>query len=390
MANYTGELPLASAPTLKLVHPTPKEKLDMWTENWKVWGTSLSLEDYIERETHLADIPPTRDGGVTHWILTDPTLPPDARPVLSFCESLRRRTFVSLPSGEAQEGIVHGIGSVFCAPAYRGRGYATRMLSDLGPILNTWQKEAGKSHFSILYSDIGKKYYTSMGWLPFASSHVSLPPAASPATNGGNGDKAEGVKLLYEEDLKELCELDESYLRNEVTKTAKSTNKPAVAIIPDQSTMTWHHLREQFMCSKMFPQKTPPTIHGAISTGEPGLRVWIIFSRVFYGPLANVKSGNTLYILRLVVEDETDTDENAQKLKSVLQVAQAEAKEWELSSVAAWNVGDVVKRLLKRTGLEYKFVDRENDSITSLMWYEDGKGDADSVEWVGNEKFAWC
>ncbi|TVY30198.1 Uncharacterized protein LHYA1_G000745 [Lachnellula hyalina] len=368
MANYTSELPLASAPTLTLVHPTPNEKLEVWTENWKNWGTALSLKDYIERETHLADIPPTRDGGVTHWILTDPSLPPDARPILSFCESLRRRTFVSLPSVEVQEGIVHGIGSVFSSPAYRGRGYATRMLSDLGPILNTWQQEAGKSHFSILYSDIGKKYYANLGWKPFASSHVSLPSAASPATNGANVNKAEGVKLLYGEDLKELCELDESYLRNEVAKAAKSTHKPAQTV----------------------PPKDPPTIHGAISTGAPGSRVWIVFSRVFYGPLANAKSGNTLYILRLVVEDERDTDENAQKLKSVLQVAQAEAKEWEVSSVTAWNVSDVVKGLLKRTGLEHTFVDRENDSITSLMWYGEGRGDVDSIGWLGNEKFAWC
>ncbi|TVY54596.1 Uncharacterized protein LCER1_G002995 [Lachnellula cervina] len=369
MANYTGELPLASAPTLKLDHPTPKEKLEMWGENWKNWGSALSLQDYIERETHLADIPPTRDGGVTHWILTDPTLPPDARPVLSCCESLRRRTFVSLPSGEVREGIVHGIGSVFSAPLYRGRGYAARMLSDLGPILNTWQKEAGKSHFSILYSDIGKKYYTKLGWLPFASSHVSLPPAASPATNGGNADKAEGVKLLYEEDLKELssCSYHTGLLYHDLASPAREI-----------------HVQQTL------PPKTPPKIHGAISTGAPGSRVRIVFSRVFYGPLANAKSGNTLYILRLVVEDETDTDENAQKLKSVLQVAQAEAKEWELESVAAWNVSDVVKGLLKRTGLEYKLVDRENDSITSLMWYGDGQGDSASVEWVGNEKFAWC
>ena len=264
------------------------------------------------------------------------------------------------------------------------------MLSDLGPILNTWQKEEGETHFSILYSDIGKKYYTKLGWLPFASSHVSLLPAASPATNGVNGHKEEDAKLLYEDDLKALCELDESYLRKGVSRTAKSSNKPAVAVIPDQLTMSWHHLREQFMCSKLFPQKTPPTIHGAISAGAPGSRVWIIFSRVFYGPLADPKSGNTLYLLRLVVEDEQDTEENAQRLKSVLEVAQAEAKEWEVGGLAVWNVSGVVKGLLKRTGQEHKEVDRESDSITSLMWYGDGKGDVDSVEWVGNEKFAWC
>lgn len=115
-----------------------------------------------------------------------------------------------------------------------------------------------------------------------------------------------------------------------------------------------------------------------------------MFSRVFYGPLADPKAGNTLYILRLVVEDEEDTEENAQKLKSVLEIAQGEAKEWGVGGVSVWNVNDVVKGLLKRTGLEYQEIDREADSITSLMWYGDGKGDTESINWISNEKFAWC
>jgi hypothetical protein len=267
------------------------------------------------------------------------------------------------------------------------------MLTLLGPILNTWQKEVGETYFSILYSDIGKKYYAGLGWLPFPSSHISLPPAALPATNGINGingHKAEGAKLLYSEDLEELCARDETYLRTEVQKRAKSTHKPAVAIIPDHLTMTWHHLRENFMCSKLFPQRHPPTIHGAISAGSPGSRIWIIFTRVFYGPVSDPKSGNALYILRLVVEDKQDTEENAQKLKSVLEIAQAEAKEWPVGGVSIWNVGDDVKRLLERTGLEYKEVQREGESIASLMWYGSGKGDKENIEWVGNEKYGWC
>jgi hypothetical protein len=31
---------------------------------------------------------------------------------------------------------------------------------------------------------------------------------------------------------------------------------------------------------------------------------------------------------------------------------------------------------------------REKDSICSLRWY--GKGDGQDVQWVCNEKFAWC
>ncbi|TVY80945.1 Lysine acetyltransferase [Lachnellula suecica] len=391
MANST-DLPSASSPTLVLAHPTAAERRATWTLNSKSWGAALSLEDYIERETHLAEIPPTIDGGVTHWILTESSLPPDARPIYSASESLRRRTFVCFPGGEVTEGITHGIGSVFSPPAYRGRGYAARMLTLLGPVLNTWQKEVGESHFSILYSDIGKKYYTGFGWPPFASKHISLPAASLSSTNGVNGHKPEEAKLLYADDLKELCDLDEGYLRTEVAARTKTTRKPSVAIIPDHLTMTWHHLREQFMCTKLFPTRAPPTIHGAISSGALGSRIWIIFSRVFYGPLSDPKSGNNLYILRLVAEDAAaaDTEENARRLKSVLEIAQGEAKEWGVGGVSVWNVSDAVKTLLQRTGLQYTTVDRESESIASLMWYGEGRGDVESVEWVGNEKYAWC
>ncbi|CAG9936902.1 unnamed protein product [Clonostachys rosea f. rosea IK726] len=35
-----------------------------------------------------------------------------------------------------------------------------------------------------------------------------------------------------------------------------------------------------------------------------------------------------------------------------------------------------------------RFVSRESDSVTSLRWF--GDGDVDNVEWLANEKFAWC
>lgn len=28
------------------------------------------------------------------------------------------------------------------------------------------------------------------------------------------------------------------------------------------------------------------------------------------------------------------------------------------------------------------------ESIASLMWY--GEGSAEEVDWIGNEKYAWC
>ena len=98
----------------------------------------------------------TKDGGITFWILVDSTLPPNERPVLGSCESLRKRALVAR-CGKLEEVVSHGIGSVFCNPDYRGRGYAQRMMEELGKKLETWNQENGKmTDFTVLYSDIGK------------------------------------------------------------------------------------------------------------------------------------------------------------------------------------------------------------------------------------------
>ncbi|RDL30399.1 Uncharacterized protein BP5553_10277 [Venustampulla echinocandica] len=399
-----ADLPRASSAALTLVHPTLAEKKHTWTLNSQSWGTALAVDDYLERESYLASIPATRDGGVTHWILTDSTAPAESRPVLACCESLRRRAVISLPGSPTKEVITHGIGSVFCPPAYRGRGYASRMLALLAPILKTWQKEEGECYFSILYSDIGKKYYAGLGWDVFPSAHISLPALAAPVTNGVTTNGTNGVtvngtngvhktkagaRTLTPAEIAPLCALDEQYIGTAVQSTAKHMNKPAVALLADYSTMEWHHLREDFMCDKLFQGKVP-TIKGAISSGDKGSRIWTIFTRSFYGPLQDPKSGNVLHLLRLVMEDEQDTEENAQKLKSVLEVAQREAGTWGLAAVEMWNVSPVGKALLERTGLEHKAEEREEESICSLMWYGPGKGGVEGVEWVANEKFGWC
>jgi hypothetical protein len=60
-----ADLPLASSLDLVLAHPTDEEKKQIWTLTAKNWGNALSLDDYLEREHYLANIPQTQDGGVT-------------------------------------------------------------------------------------------------------------------------------------------------------------------------------------------------------------------------------------------------------------------------------------------------------------------------------------
>ena len=116
----------------------------------------MPLSTYLRREMHLENQKFTKDGGITFWILVDSTLAPDDRPILASCESLRKRALVAR-AGKVEDVVSHGIGSVFCNPEYRRRGYAQRMMQELGKKLDTWNQYDGKrTEFTVLYSDIGK------------------------------------------------------------------------------------------------------------------------------------------------------------------------------------------------------------------------------------------
>lgn len=377
-------LPSSTSSSVHLTHPTPDERKVTWTLNSRNWGVALSLDDYIQREEHLMETPLSRNSGVTHWILTPNASAPDSRPILATCETLRKRALVRSADGEVRDVITHGIGSVFADPKYRGRGYAGRMLRDVGEKLKTWQTNEGtECLFSILYSDIGKTYYAGHGWVPFPSTHVEFPP--NPQTS--SQQTAGLAQPLTDAELPPLCALDEQYIRQELSNI--KDDRVRVALIPDYDTMVWHHMRENFMTKKLFGRS--PTVKGAIA-GESGSRVWAVWTRMYTGSLDKSDSENILHILRLVIENDSaqETAANAEKLKSILEVAQREAKEWRSEHVELWNPTPYVRNLVQSLAVEHSEVEREKDSIASLRWYGHGSGGVENIEWVGNEKHGWC
>ena len=153
----TPDLPPSDSPTLRLDHPTEDEKTATWMINGEVWRGQLSLPTYLRREVHLANQPFTKEGGITYWVLVDTSPSTNPRTILASCETLRKRALISRNGQQVQEVISHGIGSVFCYPAYREKGFARRMLVELGKVLDTWQQHEGnKANFTVLFSDIGK------------------------------------------------------------------------------------------------------------------------------------------------------------------------------------------------------------------------------------------
>lgn len=418
MGSIMADLPDASSPSLILTQPTHQECIRTWSQTHPKWGPALSLQDYLDRESYLSTVPVAKDGGITRWILTDPSLPPDHRPILSSCEALRKRAVYCKPTADGKppsvvDGLAHGMGSVWTDPQYRGKGYASRMMRELVARLREYEAgsgsstagsdagspSAGSGHdatgklapgtplFSVLYSDIGKKFYARSGWAPFASAHLSFPPATEPSRpqNGdANGGKRHAKAVGYHE-IAELCSVDEKILRETLPRRASDSGRTCVALLPNLDSILWHLMREDFMTKHIFGRT--PVVRGAVY-GEPGRRVWAVWTRGYYGGLKKME-GNTLHILRFVIEAEDEPPEYlADAVRSIVQIAQAEALEWRSQDVQTWNPSPELRRAVEQSGLPFGFVDRDNDSIASLMWY--GEEPTSELDWVLNEKFAWC
>ncbi|KAI9670421.1 MAG: hypothetical protein M1829_004744 [Trizodia sp. TS-e1964] len=155
---HASPLPDSSSPTLALVRATPAEVRKTWEANGPFWRGPLSLAQFFQREQHLLSQSLTRNGGMTHWILVDNAQASQGqdRRILCACETIRKKALVAYADGRVEDVISHGIGSVFCDPRFRRRGYAARMMKELAAILRGWQSNQGNCLFTELYSDIGK------------------------------------------------------------------------------------------------------------------------------------------------------------------------------------------------------------------------------------------
>lgn len=336
---------------------------------------------------------------MTTWILVDKTLPPNQRLIFCSCESFRKRCLTSNERGNVEEGLVHGVASVFCPSEYRGRGYGTRHMKDLAKVLHGWQSGYGKSIASVLYSDIGKEYYAKVGWLANPKNGHFVFPCVEM-------EKPAQVQLVPESELEALCRRDEAMVRTAMAMP--STVRKRMVILPDFDHMLWHIRKEDFAANYIFGKKAEAK--GAIA-GSPGKQVWALWVRRYYEypdhPNGEEEGGgNVLYILRLVVEgDDTAnrphegqlppaTDaytEQAAALKAVLQAAQAEAAKWRLGKVKLWEPSPLVQSLLEQSDLDATRVERQEHSIASVLWFrEDGEGEDEAPVWLNNQYYAWC
>jgi hypothetical protein len=154
--------PTWDSPTLALRPSTDEERVTQWSLCAKTWGAD-GIEEFVEGERHLAVQLGLETGGIRHWILVDiaeEVQPGHQRTILSSLENLRRRAVYSYDengSRKVEDTTCYGVAAVHCPKEYRGRGYARRMITEIGRLLRADIPNFGleKCLFSVLYSGVG-------------------------------------------------------------------------------------------------------------------------------------------------------------------------------------------------------------------------------------------
>ncbi|PYH91726.1 hypothetical protein BO71DRAFT_401163 [Aspergillus ellipticus CBS 707.79] len=383
-------LPQGDSPELVLVPATPNERIEAIRLNSKAWRGLLDLETYIERENHLHQQRLFQDC-FTCWILVDRREPEEYRTILGSCETYKKKAMLA-HGGQVEDVSTHGVGSVYCRPEFRGKGYAKRMLEELSTKINDWKMETETrkcSLFSILFSDIGKEFYAQFGWKPFTSSHFALPPI-SEDTYAAAAIKATlpKTRALVASDIQTtMC--SETVLQKErdlLAAASETSPGPKVAIAPNFEHFEWHWAREEFYAEKIFSDRELPVTKGA---GEDIAGVYCAWNRNF----GETPEENTLYILRWVYDEPTSPEQSEAIVKAmaaVLRRAQLEAHRWDMATVEFWNPTPLLEKAVALLDPTVEVVHREKSSIASLRWTGAEHGLGEDVEWYLNEKYAWC
>lgn len=341
----------------------------------------------MEREKHLLDQTLTMDGGATGWILTSPQFPRNAdgsRPILASCETMLANAYVAR-NGKLEKIKSHGIGSVFTRAEHRGQGYAGRMMTELGKNLTTWQQPNGdKGLFSVLYSDIGVKFYSRFGWKAFPSTHIHLSPLDNAAYEADR-KKLPDVEDLVAEDLSSLPAA--RYVEQELLSQSKQRpDAPFVAFKPDAEHLSWHHAREEFVSTQLgLPY---PKVKGAIHRSTNVAMIW---TRVFSAKQKDWQ----LHCLHTIIPPEAKSSvEGVKALSALLLRAQKEAGTWNLpGGVEVWDPSDLIvtaaQSLRADVDDKVEIIHRDQEHVSSLRWIGAGN-DVDDVVWDYNQKYAWC
>lgn len=349
-----------------------------WQLNGEAWAAPLELDAYVNREGYLSEQALTKDGRCIYWILAHKD---DGTHVVASCESTKKTVFIAGKGTGVNDGFVESTGiaiaSVYTNPKYRRLGMAAYMLRKLQEQIDM------ESECSVLYSDIGKTFYRSLGWDVFPSEQATIHLHVEDFVRPDNCK----TRYLTLDDLPPLCDKDVAQMRAKFQRLAADHTKTHVAFAPDYAQISWQLAREQFVTGVMFDRQLER--RGAITTNG---RSWVYWDHDW--------REKKLKILRFVTLDPEAGDAPLSEetkvwdIVELLQAAAAEAAEWGLKKVLIWNPDATTTRGIKgfhnfhEQDVDVIFDERKDASIPSLRW-TGGRSTADTT-WEDNQYYAWC
>ncbi|CAJ0836443.1 10079_t:CDS:2 [Entrophospora sp. SA101] len=340
-------LPPFNLDELVLVEATAEQAIITQRNTYEEWGyPQFTVDEYLQREVVLKDLDYTREN-FQIWVL----VPANDTKTLQVIASL----------------IYYGIATVFTPKKYRKNGYASKLLCLLQEKLQDKSNNNNNAHFSVLYSEVGPKFYSKLGWklYPHSDLHSDLKlrdqlPSKIPSQ----------VKLLEDVDsLKSIIEYDCDL----ALKEFKQLRTSSVLILPSYPCYEWLLRRNEYRTK--IDGKKQANIRGAVvvKNNKEGIEGEDILGFIIW---CHDFGDKELLALRFRSDGPATT-------RILMNQAKLEAKKFDFNSVIVWNLDP---KLFKRD--EGKIVERAS-SLPQLAWHNaDNKNE--NLIWFLNEKYSWC
>ncbi|CAI2179998.1 2641_t:CDS:2 [Funneliformis geosporum] len=348
---------------LTLIEATPEQVIITNRNTYVEWGAPhLTLDEYISRERILSSLPFTSKN-FTVWILVPRSTPETTTNILSSCETFIRPALVQ----SSQKQYCYSIASVFTPPEHRKNGYASYMMEMLGKKLKENFQGVG---FSFLYSDIGPKFYSRLGWKVFGHKEIQF-NIENTNLNDITSDTANTISLSCKE-VVQLTKYDCSLIENEI---GINSAKYGVVVLPTFECFEWLFARSNFY-AKVKDLREPNIWGVKLTNGEDQIIGFVIWTYNFQEEI--------LQILRI-------RSLNTNVTKSLIKRAKLYASHYNFKKVTVWNPD--LKLFTDPSIIEGGELVERTKSLPSLAWYHHDKGlneNEDDVEWILNENYAWC
>ncbi|KAF8899640.1 hypothetical protein CPB84DRAFT_1780294 [Gymnopilus junonius] len=419
MSESTFEVSVSPIPLscLTLFPATKAQVIESRKRSFASWGRGATLEQYLARDARSDNHEVSKDGRLVTWVLARR----DNAKGLNFlcsCETFKRDGLAVIPTSSTHAKLVtgYGIASVFTPPQIRKKGYAAHMMRLLHWVLAPrstlperfpeqlwgempsralWEKadaeQVPQGHgdnavFSVLYSDIGGKFYANcsptpsevgldkQGWVarePISTEWAVDGLVALLNSREVGVDSTASWEWLDEKSAYEIWKVDAEKMKDEMEGFARSTRNSDQALftfLPDKGVAEFQVDRLRHFWGKVEPLPIYWGVYRrdgeAVGLDPSTFATWTL----------DVRPGqaNDLIITRVRARPG--------KFEALMKEVVGFAKRHGVEKIEVWGLGEELRNIIGgRTW-------NRDEHLSSFKWY----GKEKDVNWCFNEKFCWC